>query len=128
MPFLPPAKSNRWFTWFPAYAFVTWLPLLPQRFVLDDVDFSLTLALRLAVFALAVSAILSLFGWLGARYVWLLATAGNVIGLILLFAYGMRDMDGWEDLAGLLTYFLFLGGGFILGLIVEGFARLVRRR
>ncbi|WNS40956.1 hypothetical protein [Paenibacillus sp. MMS20-IR301] len=126
MNFLPPARNSRWFAWYPGYALIVWLLLVLHRFVLLGSPFSLTLLVRWAVLALVFSGIISCFGWLGARLVWMFSTAGLVLGIILMYIYTYRDMSGWEDLAGFLTFALFTAGGFVLGLIVEAVLRLVR--
>jgi hypothetical protein len=122
MRFLPSAKESRWFIWMGIYALALWLLFILHRFVVLGQTFDAILLLRLALFSLAVSAVLNTFGWLGARLVWLIATTGVTIGLILMFAYTFRDMSGWQDLAGFLAFSLFTVGGFALGLVAEGVA------
>jgi hypothetical protein len=58
--------------------------------------------------------------------VWIFSTAGVVLGISLMFIYTSRDMSGWEDLAGFLSFLLFTAGGFVLGLLVEGSRLLVQ--
>ncbi|MHA6531079.1 hypothetical protein [Paenibacillus sp. BAC0078] len=128
MSFLPSAKSKRWTTWCLLYALILWLLLVLDRFVLLGNEFSLPIMARLAVLALAVSVIVNSFGWFGAKLVWLITTAGLLIGLVLMFTYTYRDMSGWEDLAGFLAFAIFTAGGFAAGLIVEGIYLLIRQQ
>lgn len=128
MPTLPAAKNPRWFRWMGLYALSLWLLLGLHRFVLLGHPFEAILLMRFALLAAAVSAVLHTLGWLGARMVWLMATAGIVVGLLLMFIYTFRDMSGWQDLAGFLAFSLFSLGGFALGLILEGVVRLIRWR
>ncbi|OKP97359.1 hypothetical protein [Paenibacillus sp. P46E] len=127
MSFLPTAKSSRWYIWFPVYALLLWLLLILHRFVLLDKEFSALLLGRYAALALGVSIIVNGFGWLGARLVWLITTAGILIGLGLMIVYTYREMSGWEDLAGFLTFAMFTLGGFAAGLLTEGIYWLARR-
>lgn len=125
MNFLPPARTSRWLLWYTGYALLMWLLLILHRFALLGEGFDLPLVARLAALAIVLSGIVNSFGWFGVRFVWLFSTAGIVLGMGLMFIYSYRDMSGWEDLAGFLTFALFTAGGFVLGLIVEGCRLLV---
>lgn len=128
MGFLPTAKSKRWSFWIPVYALVLWLLLILNRFVLLDNDFSPLLLARYAALALGASIVVNGFGWLGARLVWLITTAGILAGLGFMMAYTYREMSGWEDLAGFLMFVMFALGGFAAGLLAEGILWLIRHR
>ncbi|UQZ35311.1 hypothetical protein C2I18_18350 [Paenibacillus sp. PK3_47] len=125
MNFLPPAKSTRWLYWMAAYGFILWLLLIMHRIFLLDENFDTLIALRFAILAFAVSGILHLLGWLGARLIWWFTTLGIMVGLALLYSSAYKDMSGWEDLAGFLSFAMMLLGGFALGLVVEGVLLLV---
>lgn len=127
MEFMPPARSSRWFLWIPCYALLLWLLFLLHRFILLGQTVNGTLLLRFALLSLVISAILNSSGWLGARLLWLITTGGIVIGLGLMFIYSYRDMSGWEDLAGFLTFAIFMLGGFALGLLAEVVQWLMKR-
>lgn len=128
MRFLPTAKSNTWFRWMAVYGLLFWAVLLIYRFAVLAEPFDLMIALRFGLLALVVSVLINLLGWLGGKLVWCLATAGLITGLILMFSYTYRDMSGWEDLAGFLTFVMFTLGGFAVGLVAEGVYFLVKRR
>ncbi|WP_042200108.1 hypothetical protein [Paenibacillus camerounensis] len=128
MRFLPTAKNNIWFRWMAVYGLLFWAVMLLYRFVVLAEPFDIMIALRFGLLALVVSGLFNLLGWLGGRLVWYLSTAGLITGLVLMFSYSYRDMSGWEDLAGFLTFVLFTMGGFALGLAAEGIYFLVRRR
>ncbi|WP_410513928.1 hypothetical protein PaeBR_05775 [Paenibacillus sp. BR2-3] len=128
MNFMPPAKSKRWFFWMIAYGLILWMLLGLHRIALLEQPIDLIILLRFALFAFVVSAILNGFGWLGARFIWLITTIGIIIGLGLMFMYTYRDMSGWEDLAGFLTFTVFMLGGFTAGLVVEGIYLVIRRQ
>ncbi|WP_342424108.1 hypothetical protein [Paenibacillus sp. FSL E2-0178] len=126
MNFLPPARIGRWLWWYVSYALIVWLLLILHRFVLLGEGFNLLLLLRWAALSIMLSGIINSFGWYGARLVWIFSTAGVVLGISLMFIYTSRDMSGWEDLAGFLSFLLFTAGGFVLGLLVEGSRLLVQ--
>ncbi|QUL56156.1 hypothetical protein KDC22_06405 [Paenibacillus tritici] len=126
MNLLPPARTGRWLAWCAGYALMVWLLLIVHRFVLLGNEPNLTLGVRWALLALVFSGIINGFGWLGARLVWFFSTAGIVLGICLMYIYTYREMSGWEDLAGFLTFLICTAGGFVLGLIVEGGRMLVQ--
>jgi hypothetical protein len=126
--FLPAVKSNAWFRWMAVYGVLLWLLLVLHRFLLLDEPFNALIALRFALLALVVSGLLHLFGWLGARLLWICSTAGLFLGLFFMFNYTYREMSGWEDLAGFLAFGMFTLGGFALGLVAEAVYLLIRRR
>lgn len=128
MNFLPPVKSNSWFRWMAVYGLLLWLLLILHRFLLLDQPFNLLIALRFALLALVVSGLPHLFGWLGARLLWIFSTAGLFLGLFFMFNYTYKEMSAWEDLAGFLAFSLFTLGGFALGLVAEGIYLLIRQR
>lgn len=131
MSFLPSVRSGRWLAWSAGYALILWLLLILHRFVLLGDEFNLTLCARWAILSLIFSAIVNGFGWLGARLLWVITTAGIVLGLCFMYLTTYRDMSGWEDLAGFLIFWVYSAGGLALGLIAEGIRLLVlymRRR
>lgn len=128
MPTLPAAKDPRWFRWMGLYALLLWLVLGLHRFALLGHPIEGMLLLRFALLAAAISAVLHILGWIGARMVWAMATAGILTGILFMFGYSFRDMSGWQDLAGFMAFSLFSLGGFALGLISEGIVRLIRWR
>ncbi|WP_340021874.1 hypothetical protein MHI24_23160 [Paenibacillus sp. FSL K6-1096] len=131
MSFLPSARSGRWLAWAAGYAIILWLLLILHRFVLLGDEFNLTLCGRWAILSLVFSGIVNGFGWLGARLLWVITTAGIVLGLCLMYLSTYQNMSGWEDLAGFLTFWVYSAGGLALGLIAEGVRLLVlymRRR
>ena len=127
MKFMPSTKSRHWFLWMVTYGFILWLLLGLHRFAFLGQQLDMIILLRLALSSFIISGILNGFGWLGARLVWLITTVGIIIGLVLMFLYTNRDMSGWEDLAGFLTFAVFMLGGFIVGLLTEGIYRFMRR-
>lgn len=72
----------------------------------------------IALFCLATGLIIGGTGWLGARWLPPIATAGLIAGLITMIN-SFSEIDGWGDLIGLLSFTFLLLGGLALGLIVE---------
>lgn len=127
MEWMPPAKSKRWSYWLVVYGLLLWLGLSLHRFAFSGQTLDMIILLRFALFSFVVSMILTGFGWLGGRWIWLLSTVGITLGLILMFVNTSRDLSGWEDLAGFLTFAVFILGGFAIGLLVEGVNILIKR-
>jgi hypothetical protein len=128
MKYLPPAKNSRWFRVMAAYGLILWLLLGLHRIVLLGQTADAGLLLRFALFAVVVSGIVNGLGWLGARLLWLFTTAGIIFGLVLMYLSSYRDMSGWEDLAGFMTFMVFMLGGFTVGLVTEAIYRALRRK
>src|SRR5690349_12560343 len=120
MRILPAAKSRSWLLWMIVYGVVLSLLLWANRFVVLEEPFEGVFAFRFAVMAFVISFVANGFGWLGARWIWLLTTLGVAGGLILMFVNSSRDMSGWEDLSSLLGFFAGVVIGFIAGLAAEG--------
>ncbi|WP_040949897.1 hypothetical protein [Gorillibacterium massiliense] len=120
MRMIPAARSRAWLLWLLVYGLLLSVMLGICRFVGWSQHFDVVYAFRLSLLAFAMTAVIHFFGWLGAKWVWISSTLGIVIGLVLMFIYASRDMDGWEELA---SFLVFLEGavlGFVTGLIVEG--------
>ncbi|MNW13837.1 hypothetical protein D3C71_2118860 [compost metagenome] len=69
--------------------------------------------------AFILAVVINGFGWLGARWIWFLTTAGLLIGLASMFTQSYRNTDGWGDLIGLLTFMICVIIGFAAGMIIE---------
>ncbi|WP_209444117.1 hypothetical protein [Paenibacillus ihuae] len=110
------------------YGVLLWLLLLLHRFLLLGEPFNALIALRFALLALVVSGLIHFLGWLGARLLWICSTAGVILGFVVMASYTYRDMSGWEDLAGFLSFGMSMLGGFVLGLAAEGVYLLIKRR
>ncbi|WP_151732918.1 hypothetical protein [Paenibacillus tengchongensis] len=125
--FMPPAKDNRWFRWYLIYALVITALLSVYRFAVLGAEFDVALLGRFALLALAFSGIVHICGWFGGKWVWLITTAGLIVGFYTMFRYSGRDMSGWEDLASFVAFMMFAAGSFVLGLIIEGIRWLINR-
>ncbi|MHA0855911.1 hypothetical protein [Paenibacillus sp. CMAA1364] len=121
-------KSKHWFLVMFIYALILWLILSLHRFFFLNQPLDLIILMRYGLFALSISGIISAFGWFGAYYVSSITTIGILIGVILMYLYTNKDMSGWEDLAGFLTFIMMMVGGFVLGLIIEGIVFVIRWR
>ncbi|WP_138494188.1 hypothetical protein [Paenibacillus pinistramenti] len=124
--FLPPAKSNQWFLWYLIYAAVVTIALSFYRFVRLGDPFDAGLVGRFALLSLALSGVLHICGWFGGKLVWLITTAGLIVGFYSMFRYTKHELSGWEDLATFFSFLIVIAGAFVLGLVVEGAVRLYR--
>jgi hypothetical protein len=102
------------------YGLLLSLLLWAVRFIAWGEGFDAVIALRFVLFAFVMSLIINGFGWLGARWVWTLTTAGVAVGIAAIFIYANREMDGWGDLIGLLAFMECVVIGFALGLLADG--------
>lgn len=81
------------------YGVLLWLLLSLHRIVWLNQPINAQLLLRHALFSVIVSAIINGLGWLSARLLWLITSAGTVIGMGIMYSYTYREMSGWEDLS-----------------------------
>jgi hypothetical protein len=128
MKYLPAPKSSRWLLWFACYGLLLTLLLWANRFIAWKEPFESLIALRFMLLSFGLAAVVNAFGWLGARWVWLLASAGLAAGIAVMLVYAYRDMDGWGDLIGFLSFLLITGAGFVLGLLAEGIRIVMLKR
>lgn len=55
-------------------------------------------------------------------------TAGILIGFFELFRSFITGKDGWSDLVGILSLFIFTAMGLVIGLIIEGIRFLFKKK
>ncbi|WP_028559393.1 hypothetical protein [Paenibacillus pinihumi] len=126
----PDARNGRWWTWTVLSALIQTGLLWGIRFGLAGQPFSLGIAFRLMLLGVVLAAFYGLFGWLGAKWLWLGGTGGIAVGLVFM-AKLTSGNSGWEDLISLLTFLWLVGAGLLAGLILEavmGIIRLVKRK
>ncbi|MBJ6360954.1 hypothetical protein ACFOQM_06520 [Paenibacillus sp. GCM10012307] len=126
----PEARSNRWWTWTIWSALIQTGLLWGIRFGLAGQPFSPAIALRLLLLGSLLAAFYGLFGWLGAKWLWLGGTVGIAVGLVFM-GYLTTGNSGWEDLISLMVFLLLVGAGLLSGLILEavmGIIRIVKRK
>lgn len=76
--------------------------------------------LMLLAGSIVLALLICVFGFFKAKYVFLLASAGAVTGIIqMLWIFGSANNSGWEDLAGFAGFLVFLAGGFAAGVIIQ---------
>jgi uncharacterized membrane protein len=69
--------------------------------------------------SLILGGISAIFHFYRLKYALIFFLAGIVIGYFEMFRRFMDDLDGWGDLAGLLSLFMFIAAGLIAGIIVQ---------
>lgn len=116
---LPGKRDNKWFLWVAVYGVALTILLGAVRFLVWDQDFDSVIAFRFVLLSFFLAIVVNGFGWLGARWIWTLTSAGLAAGLGAMFFYAYRDMAGWEDLAGLLAFLECVIIGFALGIVAE---------
>ena len=126
--FVPVRRSKIWLIWFGLYGVVLSLSLWFNRFVVFGQEFDAVFAFRFVLLSFVLSLVVNGFGWLGARWIWLLTTIGILAGLVFMFVYVMRDMTGWEDLISFIAFGQAVLFGFMMGIVVEIVAVFWQRR
>jgi hypothetical protein len=116
---IPARKSEKWLIWTFTYWLLLTVLLEINRFVVLGQTFDSAIALRFVMLAFILSLVVNGFGWLGARWVWLITTIALVLGLMLMFIYVTKDLTGWQDLISLLVFGEAVVIGFVAGLLVE---------
>jgi hypothetical protein len=124
---LPATRSSRWFRLMLVYAVVLSGLLVLNRFIVVGETLQIGIVFRFILLGFVLALVANGFGWLGARYVWLLTTLGIVFGLIVMYYYSTRNMTGWEDLFSFLGFMQGTIIGFALGVVVELILYLGRR-
>jgi hypothetical protein len=119
MSWIPAERSSGWWLLAGASSLLVSILLWIIRFLVLGQPYTGMHAFRFMVLAILLSFLFSFAGWLGAKWLWLLANLGMALGLILMAAYS-QDMTGWEDLVSFLVFLEAVAAGFILGLIIEG--------
>jgi hypothetical protein len=71
------------------------------------------------LFSLVLGGISAIFHFYRLKYALIFFLAGIVIGYFEMFRRFMDDLDGWGDLAGILSLFMFIFAGLIAGIIVQ---------
>lgn len=116
---LPQRRSKGWLLWALHYAALLSILLILNRYMVLGSELTMTIVFRLVLLSLGLGFIINGFGWLGARWIWLVTSIGVIFGLVMLFYYGSKDLNGWQDLASFLAFMQGIVFGFALGVIVE---------
>jgi len=118
MSWLPFPRSSRWWILAGASGAIVTMLFWFIRFSVMGQSFSLTYALRFLLLGAGLCLALGLLGWLGLRRLWLCATMGIALGLLMM---GMASggNSGWEDLISLMNFFVATGFGIAVGVVLE---------
>lgn len=71
------------------------------------------------LFSLILGGISAVFHFYKLKYALIFFMAGIAIGYFEMFRRFISDLDGWGDLAGILSLFLFISAGLFAGIIVQ---------
>lgn len=71
------------------------------------------------LFSLVLGIISAVFHYYKLKYALIFFIAGIAIGYFEMFRRFMDNLDGWGDLAGILSLFMFISAGLIAGIIVQ---------
>lgn len=102
------------------------LLILGVKYVLGQ-DLVIMNFVAFAAFSVAVGVIAGALLMYKLNKAFYIFTAGLVIGFIELFRSFLVGKDGWGDLVGILSLFIFTSFGLVIGLIVEGILYLLNK-
>lgn len=72
-----------------------------------------------ALFSLVLGIISAIFHYYRLKYALIFFVSGIAIGYFEMFRRLMGDLNGWGDLTGLMSLFMFIFTGLIAGIIVQ---------
>ncbi len=125
--FFPDRYDRKWLTVFVAYTLVLYVLTVGPRFLAPGGGPGLSAMAGLFLFCLVTSLIICALGFLGLRFVFSLASAGVLAGVVLMLSVMLGKSTGWEDLVGLVLFFEFSVFGIAAGAAAELIAFIVRR-
>lgn len=96
------------------------------RFLLKNALYprNITVFITLSLIIGMICALFFYFNLKAAAFIFL---TGVLIGFIQLYDMFARNLDGWGDLAGLMSYFIWLIIGLVSGLIIQAIIFLIRK-
>ncbi|WP_144513170.1 hypothetical protein [Bacillus sp. FJAT-22090] len=103
------------------------LLILGVKYVLGQ-DLVIMNFVAFAAFSVAVGVIAGALLMYKLHKAFYIFTVGLVIGFIELFRSFIIGNDGWGDLVGILSLFIFTSFGLVIGLIVEGILYLIKKQ
>ncbi|TQR20745.1 hypothetical protein [Psychrobacillus vulpis] len=102
------------------------LLILGVKYVLGH-DLVIRNFIAFAVISVLVGTISGALLFYKLKIAYILFTTGLVIGFIELFRSFIVGKDGWGDLVGILSLFIFTAFGLVIGLIVEGILFFIKK-
>lgn len=118
MGWLPRQRSPRWWVITGASFVIVTLILWFVRFQIIHQPFTTTHAFRYSLVSFILTLWLGFFGWLGLRRLWFCGMLGTLLGLLMM-ALTSGDDSGWGDLISLMNFFLAIGLGILVGVVLE---------
>ena len=96
------------------------------RFLLKNALYprNITVFITLSLIIGMICALFFYFNLKAAAFIFL---TGVLIGFIQLYDMFARNLDGWGDLAGLMSYFIWLIIGLVSGLIIQAIIFLIQK-
>lgn len=119
---------------------MTWFKLLPIMIVLMTILLNLFYSLgvkqgfsfKTIFMFLGISFVVSIaicdFGYYGFKYSFITSFIGNIVAIIFAALAFTKNLSGWQDLVGIISYIEIVGVGILLGIIIEVVMRIVHKR
>lgn len=80
-----------------------------------------------AVSSIILGLVMTAFHHYKFKYAFYILLAGIIIGFFEMFRNFMSDLNGWEDLAGIISLMVWIAIGFFAGIIVQGISYLYKK-
>ena len=119
MRWMPDSRSAQWWKLGGITFILATLLLWFMRFVVVGQTFTYLHAFRFMMLAGVIVLLITLAGWLGARWLWLASMAGLAAGFLFMAPYAGSDQTGWGDLASLLAFMQAVILGMLAGIAIE---------
>ena len=88
------------------------------RFIADKTIYTQNI-LGYTVFSMVLGMISTVLYLMKPKIAYLIFNLGIIVGYIVMYVTFMSDMDGWEDLSGLLSLFVWILIGLGVGLLIQ---------
>lgn len=95
------------------------LLILGVKYVLGQ-DLVVRNFIAFAIISVLVGTITGALLFYKLKIAYFIFTAGLLVGFIELFRSFISGNDGWGDLVGILSLFIYTSFGFVIGIIIEG--------
>ncbi|MFF2752822.1 hypothetical protein ACFVR1_03555 [Psychrobacillus sp. NPDC058041] len=102
------------------------LLILGVKYVLGQ-DLVIRNFIAFAIISVLVGTIAGAFLFYKLKIAYYIFTAGLLLGFIELFRSFISGNEGWGDLVGILSLFIYTSFGLVIGLIIEGVLFILRK-
>ncbi len=80
-----------------------------------------------AVVSIALGLVMAVFHHYKFKYAFYILLTGTIVGFFEMFRNFMSDLNGWEELAGIISLMFWVAAGFFVGIIVQVLSYLYKK-